>query len=125
MKLFLLALLALQTLQSQTVTIPWTWTQATGAGVATGFQIFRAPVASGFCPTPSAAAYMMIGTATAAATSYADISSTTNLLTAGTTYCYSITAVGTGGTSAFSNVVTATIPIPVPNPPVAGTPTVK
>jgi hypothetical protein len=126
LKLLLLAFLLVTAGQSQTVTIPWTWTQATGAGLATGFQIYRTPTAAGLCPTPTTTAYTMIGVASSGtATSYADVSSSSNLLTQGTTYCYSIVATGNGGASAFSNVVTATIPTPVPNPPVAGKPTVQ
>ena len=70
------------------------WTD-TSAGTATGFVVQRAADGVTFAP---------VGTAPAGSTTYADTAG----LTAGVTYSYRVLATNTAGTSAPSNVATAT-----------------
>jgi hypothetical protein len=75
------------------------WNPSSSSGV-TGYNVFRAGTSGGYGATP-------LNTAPVSGTGYTDAS-----VTAGQTYFYIVTTVGSGVSSAASNEVAATIPVP-------------
>jgi hypothetical protein len=84
------------------------WGASSTPGV--GYNIYRQLRSAGVCGVPSAATYSLLNSSPISATKFND---TDPSLVAGDTYCYSVTAVDSGGQSAFTNPATsATIPSP-------------
>ena len=75
------------------------WNPSSSSGV-TGYNVFRAGASGAYGSTP-------LNTVTVSGTTYADAS-----VTAGQTYFYIVTTVGSGVSSTASNEVAATIPAP-------------
>ncbi len=75
------------------------WNPSSSSGV-TGYNVFRAGVSGGYGANP-------LNTAPVSGTGYTDGS-----VAAGHTYFYIVTTVGSGASSAASNEVAATIPVP-------------
>jgi hypothetical protein len=86
-------------------TLTWTWSQGSGDS-ATGFDIQRS--------TSNTGPFTTIGTNVVTVLTYVD----TNV-TAGQIWYYQILAFNSGGTSLPSNIVSATTPFSVSNPPSA------
>ncbi len=85
-----------------------TWMASTTSGVS--YNVYRQLQSEGACGTPAASAYTLINSSPISVTYYNDTDPT---LMPGDTYCYSVTAVDSGGTSAFAvPPATATLPSP-------------
>lgn len=87
-------------------TLSWAWSQGSGAP-ATGFNVYRSV-------TPGGLQVKLTSLNGAGTLGYVDLSGTGNILAEGTNYCYTVTAVGTGGESVPSNQACASIPFSVP-----------
>jgi hypothetical protein len=84
------------------------WTASSTPGVT--YNVYRQVQSGGACATPSTTTYSQINSSPVSSTSYNDTGAS---LVAGDIYCYSLTAVDSGGTSAFViPPATATIPSP-------------
>ena len=90
---------ALETLSGEGIhAVSLSWTASTSSGV-TGYDIYRSSVSGG--------PYTEVTTSPVAGTNYTDTT-----VAAGQTYFYVAAAVGSGGTSAYSNQAQATVPSP-------------
>jgi len=116
-KVILLVILAVTCLEvkAQTVAqhhIDLTWTDSNSVGV-TSQNIYRAV---GNCATVPSSSFVVVGSVSGTATSFSDTTVTQTPPAGGTSYCYAITAVNTGGESVFSNLSQAVL-LPFPPPP--------
>ena len=98
------SLVSAQVVHSESLS--WAWSQGTGTP-ATGYNVYRAV-------TPTGLPVLLTTINGAGTLSYVDLTGTGNILTEGTNYCYTVTAVGQGGESATSNQACASIPFSVP-----------
>lgn len=116
-KLALLLVILCPILQAQTTQthrVDLSWTASTSTGV-TSYNVYRA---IGNCATLATTSLVVIG-ATATPT-FSDTTVNQAPPAAGISYCYAVTAVGTGGESAFSNLSQAVL-LPFPSAPNAPT----
>lgn len=111
--LIFLSSAAAQTIPQHRVDL--TWTDSTTTGV-TAQNIYRA---TGNCATLTTSSFTLISSVSGTTTSFSDTTVNQTPPSAGISYCYAITAVNSGGESAFSNLSQAVLlPFPpAPNPP--------
>lgn len=84
------------------------WGASSTPGVS--YNVYRELQSGGACGAPSSATYARLNTSAIGPTNFND---TDPSLVAGDTYCYSVTAVDSGGESPFSSpAISATIPSP-------------
>lgn len=110
--------------QPPTHSVTLTWAPSTTGAAATGYNVYKLTATGTTCPTIGPLG-TKLSSVTAATFVDTNASPSTSLLGEGVTYCYAITATNAGGESPDSNIVSATIPFSVPNPPVLNPPSVK
>ena len=99
--------------QAQTHQAVLSWT-ASPTTTVTGYNVYKI---SGACPaSPSLSAFTKLNSTTATVLTFTDTA-----VTAGSVYCYAVTAFSAGGESGFSGTLQATVPLftasTVPSPP--------
>jgi len=92
---------------SHSVVAAWLWAQGTG-DAASGFHVWRAATCAGIT---------IPGTPYATVTPSTTLTYTDTVVTAGSSYCYAVTAYNATGDSASTNQVLVAIPLAVPNAP--------
>jgi len=76
----------------------------------TGFNVYRQLQSGGACATPNSGTYSRVNTSAVTAYAFSDADAS---LVPSSTYCYAVTALGTGGAEgAFSSATAALIPSP-------------
>ena len=97
--------------QTHQAVLSWAASPSTGV---TGYNVYKI---TGACPaSPSLSAFTKLNSTTATVLTFTDTA-----VTAGSVYCYAVTAFSTGGESGFSGTLQATVPLftasTVPAPP--------